>query len=313
MYQSKQARSLTTTMKVLFTAEEERKLFEEFHLLNKLAFVRYFFRYFGIEITDEEKKNERRRQALLEQIVLNFTPLIHRVQRQLSGYKMDSNDLVGEGCLALTEAAYRFDINNGNRFSAYAISWIKGMMMAFITKNYAMVNYCTDANKKALFFHLRKVIIAEQKRLGTFDLTPELLESLAHHLNVPIKDIMAIIAMFDTRYEGLDISAGEGISRLDLLEAEENVSIETSDQNRFQKDIINAAMNRMKFTRRERVVIEAQYLRDEDHKTTLEEVGKELNISKERVRQIRNKAHERLVEGIKRVVNDRDLKMYELF
>lgn len=281
-----------TTSKVLFTQEQELALFTEL----------------------QTTTNERRKTQLLNQIVLNFTPLVHRIQRQLSGYRIDPDDLVGEGMLALTEAAYRFDTQNGNRFSAYAISWIKGVMMAFITKNYAMVNYCTDATKKALFYNLRRVLMQEQKRLQTFDLTPSLLDAISVKLNVPIKEIRAIIAMFDTRYGALDEQVGEGgVTRLDLIEDERDDRLEETDQHRYQKQLIREGMVRMNFTERERIVIEAQYLGEEGKKKTLEEVGEILSISKERVRQIRNKAYERLIEGIRLNVAEKNIQTHEMF
>ncbi len=281
-----------TTSKVLFTQEEERALFEEFQ---------------------SSSTSEIRKKVLLNKIVLNFTPLVHRIQRQFSGYRMDSDDLIGEGMLALTEAAHRFEIEHGNRFAAYAISWIRGVMMAFITKNYAMVNYCTDATKKALFFHLRKVISAEQKKLDTFELSPDLLEAVSFKLGVPIKEIRSILAMFESRYDGLDDMVGDGLTRLDTIEAVQDNHHETDDQTRYQKEIIRAGMDRMNFSQRERVVIEAQYLGENGTKKTLEEVGKVLNISKERVRQIRNKAYTRLVEGIRRTVKDKGIPLHEVF
>jgi len=282
------------TAKALFSEEEEQALFKELKETTHLA----------------------KRNRILSKIVMNFTPLVYKIQRQLSGYNLDADDLIGEGNLGLTEAACRFDIDNGNRFSAYAISWIRGVMMAYITRNFAIVNYCTDATKKSLFFHLRRVISAEQKKQNCFDITPALLDSIAFKLDVPLSEIQSILAMFQTRYDGLDqpIRNGEETgTRLDLVQdqsIDQEQSLIERDRTVHQQSLIRAGMASAKLSPREIMILESQYLVDNRDRVTLEELGEELNISKERVRQIRNKAYIRLSRGVKRSARDMRINVF---
>ncbi len=277
--------------KTLFTEEEETALFTEY----------------------QTTENPVQKKRLFNKIVMNYTPLVYKIQRRFAGYNLDQDDLISEGNLGLTEAANRFVVGNGNRFAAYAISWISGVMMSFITRNFAIVNYCTDGTKKSLFFQLRRIISAEQKRTNNFEVTPALLDSIAYRLGVPLKEIQAILSMFQTRYEGLDQPVRGGSetgdsTRLDMLKDErqdQESSLIDKERITFHRELIMTGMDAAKLSPRERMIIEAQYLADSKDRLTLEELGNTLEVSKERVRQIRNKAYARLTRGVKRTARSK--------
>ena len=243
---------------------------------------------------------EERDQEALHKLTQAHMRLVIALAFKFKRYGLPTAELIQEGHIGLLEAAARFEPEREVRFSTYATWWIRASMQDFILRNWSIVRGGTSSNQKSLFFNLRK-LRAEIARNGTTSNTQEIYEQLAQTLKVSVKDV----ANMDARFSGPDFSLNaplgddeEGSSqRQDFLVSneaapDENVTtiIDGQRENRWLYqaiDVLNA---------RERRIIEARRLSDEV--ATLDDLGNELGISKERVRQIEGKALEKLKDAL---------------
>ena len=258
-------------------------------------------------------------QKYLTKIVVSYSPIILKTIKELSGYRMDPEELTSEGLIALVEAARRYDLKRGLRFSTYAKTWVKGVMYGFITKNYFLVHVCTSHMKKKLFFALRKLIAIEMRKNGSFSLTTEMAASLAEDYGTTITEIQCMYDMFRKPHDSLsetigktgdtDITKGDILTSNTPLVEEETIINETI---KFQKRIVADVMDKV-LTPRERRIFISQKLREKGEVITLDKLGKRFHISKERVRQIRNEAHGKIEAELKKRIGYMGIDPIDLF
>ena len=215
---------------------------------------------------------------------------------RFKGFGLPAGDLVQEGYVGLLEAAARFEPDRNVRFSTYASWWIRAAMQDFILRNWSIVRSGTSSAQKALFFNLRR--LRSRIAQGDRDLTNRAVhEEIAAALGVNLKDVERMDARISSPDASLHAPAtsGEdnGREQIDLLESEEPLPdeqvtglIDGERRHRW----LHQALDRL--NRRERRIIHARRLTEES--VTLEELGQELGISKERVRQIESRALEKL-------------------
>jgi RNA polymerase sigma-32 factor len=258
-------------------------------------------------------------QEYLTQIVVSYSPIILKAIKELSGYRMDPEELTSEGLIALIEAAKRYELERGLRFSTYAKTWVKGVMYGFITKNYFLVHVCTSHMKKKLFFALRKLIAIEMRKNGSFSLTTEMAASLAEDYGTTITEIQCMYDMFRKPHDSLSETVGKtgdtDITKGDLLTSNTPLVEETTIINEtieFQKRIVADVMDKV-LTPRERRIFISQKLREKGEVITLDKLGKRFHISKERVRQIRNEAHGKIEEELKKRIGYMGIDPIDLF
>ena len=255
----------------------------------------------------------------LTKIVISYSPIILKTIKELSGYRMDPEELTSEGLVALIEAARRYDLSRGLRFSTYAKTWVKGVMYGFITKNFFLVHVCTSHTKKKLFFALRKLIAKEMKKSGNFTLTGKIATGLAEDYGTTVTEIQCMYDMFRKPHDSLsetvgktedtDITKGDTLAAKTPMVEEETIINETIE---FQKRLITDVMNKV-LTPRERRIFITQKLREKGETMTLEKLGKRFKISKERVRQIRNEAHGKVEEELRNQVGHMGIDPTDLF
>ncbi|MCF3641192.1 RNA polymerase factor sigma-32 [Rhizobium sp. TRM95111] len=235
-------------------------------------------------------------QEARNRIAMAHMRLVVSMATKFRNFGLPMSDLVQEGYIGLLEAAARFDPAREVRFSTYATWWIRASIQDYVLRNWSIVRGGTSSAQKALFFNLRRL----RARLARGDryLTSEAVhQEIAAALKVSPADVRTM----DARLSSSDISlqaplSGDGeesANRLDFLASDaplpdEQVS-EMIDGERRRK-WLGMAMARL--NEREMTIIKARRLADSS--STLEELGDVLGISKERVRQIENRALEKL-------------------
>jgi RNA polymerase sigma-32 factor len=235
-------------------------------------------------------------QNARNQIAMSHMRLVIAMASKFRGFGLPLSDLIQEGYIGLLEAAARFEPEREFRFSTYAGWWIRASMQDYILRNWSIVRGGTSSAQKSLFFNLRR--LRAKLAQGDQRLTDQAIHAeIAAAVGVSISDVQSM----DARLSGNDTSlnapvstAGDdGAERLDMLVSEaptpdEQVTDMIDTERRL--DWLQGAMSNL--NPRETRIIRARRL--SDNGATLEELGSELGISKERVRQIETRAMEKL-------------------
>ncbi len=239
-------------------------------------------------------RDERDEQAL-HRLVTAYMRLAIATAAKFRRYGAPMNDLIQEASLGLMKAADKFDPDRGVRFSTYAVWWIKASIQEFVMRNWSMVRTGSTSSQKALFFNLRRVqaqITREADAEGLSLDGSQLRERVAITIGVPLADV----EMMEGRLSGSDFSLNavqsgdeDGREWVETLEddgagPEENVT--EAHDGALMRDWIGEAMGRL--TDREAYIVRERRLIEEPR--TLESLGQELGLSKERVRQLEAQA-----------------------
>lgn len=211
-------------------------------------------------------------------------------------YGLPVEDLISEANIGLMQAVKKFEPEKGNRLSTYAVWWIKAAINEFILRSWSLVRIGTVAAQKRLFYNLRKI----KARLGLYGdsaLDSDSVKEISQNLNVSEDDVVAM----DNRLSG-DVSLNTPVYTDGYAEKQDflsnNASIEDSVADKQESDLrlhlLAQAMD--KLNDRERIIVRARRLQDDP--TTLDSLGEQLGISRERVRQIETRAIEKMTRFI---------------
>ena len=232
-----------------------------------------------------------------QKLVESHLKLVAKIALTFRNYGLPVVDLVSEGNLGLMQAVKKFDPEKGVRLSTYAMWWIRASIQEFILKSWSLVKIGTTAAQKKLFFNLarlkRKISHEEGRDANYTDY-----HKIASDLNVTENEV----AEMDVRIKQdkcLDVSIGEeGGDELVNLIPETRANQESlyayKQEKRNRKLMLNNAMEQL--NEREQYIISARKLSDKA--STLEELSIHFGVSKERVRQIENKALEKLTKFV---------------
>ena len=237
---------------------------------------------------------ENRDQQALHKMATAHMRLVIAMAAKFRYFGLSMSDLIQEGHVGLLEAAARFEPERDVRFSTYATWWIRASMQDYILRNWSIVRGGTSSAQKALFFNLRR--LRARLAQGNTPSSASVYREISQALGVSEADV----AMMDSRLSGSDTSLnaplgddGSGNDRMDFLISDEplpdEVAGEAIDIER-RTGWLNTALGVL--NERELRIIRERRLRDEG--ATLEALGERLGISKERVRQIENRAIEKL-------------------
>ncbi len=260
-----------------------------------------------------EADEGRLKDTYLAQIVRSYSPIIKATIREFSGYHADPQELTSEGLIALVQAAQRFDLGRGYRFSTFAKRWVSGVMLGFITKNYFPVNLCTSHNKKKLFFAIRRMIASNLKVSGSFEMNQKIAETLSEEYKVKVGDVYSIYEMIRrppvSLADPVHVEDPDSLTLQDFVEnGEPNVDEIVSNDLRkdFHIRIVDDAITTV-LSEREASIFKQQVLVDKEDVVVLEKLGKEWGVSRERIRQIRNQASKKIAAEIRRKFEDLEL------
>ena len=234
---------------------------------------------------------DSRDEAALHRLITAYMRLAISMAAKFKRYGAPMNDLVQEAGLGLMKAADKFDPDRGVRFSTYAVWWIKASVQDYVMRNWSMVRTGSTSSQKSLFFNMRRVqaqLEREAQQSGESLDKHQLNQLIATEVGVPLNDV----EMMDGRLSGSDFSLNatqasdeEGREWIDTLEDENSradLNVEEEHDQEKLADWIGVAMGslneREQFIVRERKLIE--------NPRTLESLGTELSLSKERVRQL---------------------------
>jgi RNA polymerase sigma-32 factor len=230
-------------------------------------------------------------QTALHELINAYTRLVIATASRFRHYGLPFGDLIQEGNLGLMHAAARFEPEREVRFSTYAAWWIRSQMQDFILRNWSIVRTGTTAAHKSLFFNLRRLRARIDNGAGPAQLTAEQRRRIAEELGVTLADVSEM----EGRLSGGDQSLNAGVGEDQDVEVQdflvddrpgpESTTMDAHDR-RLRLKWLSEALGEL--SPRERTIISERRLREEG--VTLEELGKELGVSKERVRQLEARA-----------------------
>lgn len=234
---------------------------------------------------------DRRDEAALHRLITAYMRLAISMAARFRRYGAPMNDLIQEASLGLMKAADKFDPDRGVRFSTYAVWWIKAGVQDYVMRNWSMVRTGSTSSQKALFFNLRRVqaLLGREaaERGETLDQT-SLRQLVATSLGVPVADV----EMMEGRLSGSDHSLNapqgadeDGREWIDALEDDgphAAEAVEATLDGELLRHWLTRALQGL--NPRERYIVAERKLRDEGR--TLESLGVELGLSKERIRQL---------------------------
>ncbi|EWY37333.1 RNA polymerase sigma 70 [Skermanella stibiiresistens SB22] len=242
-------------------------------------------------------------EPALHELVRAYTRLVVSTASRFRNYGLPMGDLVQEGNVGLMQAAARFEPDREVRFSTYAAWWIRSAMQDYILRNWSIVRTGTTAAQKSLFFNLRRLRAKIDDASNNGALTQAGRVKIATELKVEVHEVEAM----EMRLSGADQSLNAPISDsgeddwqdflADQRPSPEDVVIGMRDSDTRSKWLAEALGE---LSARERTIIAQRRLRDDG--ATLEELGRELGVSKERVRQLEHRAMLKLKESMMRRV-----------
>ncbi|WP_037228372.1 RNA polymerase factor sigma-32 [Roseobacter sp. GAI101] len=235
-------------------------------------------------------RDERDEEAL-HRLITAYMRLAISMAGKFKRYGAPMNDLIQEAGLGLMKAADKFDPDRGVRFSTYAVWWIKASIQDHVMRNWSMVRTGSTSSQKSLFFNMRRVqarLEREAQAAGETLDKHQLRQMISTEIGVPMHDV----EMMEGRLSGSDYSLNatqssedEGREWIDALVDDTAQAAERVEESHDIVTLRNWLLGAMQaLNDREQFIVRERKLRDQPR--TLESLGQELNLSKERVRQL---------------------------
>ena len=240
-------------------------------------------------------------------LVTSHLRLVAKIAMGYRGYGLPVNELISEGNLGLMQAVKKFDPDKGFRLATYAMWWIKASIQEYVLRSWSLVKMGTTTAQKKLFFNLKK--IKNQIAPGQEgDLKNEHVEEISKRLDVDSNEVINMNRRMMGQEKSLNdpIKSGETEEWQDWLVDEsldQELIISQKQEYDDKKGLLVDAMKIL--SDREKEIIEARRL--SENPKTLEELSKKYKISRERIRQIENKAFEKLQKHMLNAAKSKNL------
>ena len=227
-------------------------------------------------------------------LVTSHLRLVARIAMGYRGYGLPITELISEGNIGLMQAVKKYDPDKGFRLATYAMWWNRAAIQEYVLKSWSLVKIGTTAAQKKLFFNLKKI----KNQLDDYtdgNLKPHQVKEISDRLNVSEKEVTEM----EGRISGNDYSLNSIVSTdsdeewqewLVDEDADHEIKIAEKEEINKRKALLSKAINVL--NEREKNIIQVRKLSEEPK--TLEELSKEYKISRERIRQIEERAFEKL-------------------
>ena len=228
-----------------------------------------------------------------EKLVTSHLRLVAKIAMGYKGYGLPVNEMISEGNVGLMQAVKKFEPEKGFRLATYAMWWIKASIQEYILRSWSLVKIGTTTAQKKLFFNLKK-IKNQLAPKSEGDLRDEHVSEIAKKLDVKKEEVVSMNRRLSGKEHSLNAQIGEdGDEWQDWLvdkEMDQELKFAHKEEMDQRKDLLTNSIKIL--NDREKEILYARRLNDEP--TTLENLSKKYKISRERIRQIENKAFEKV-------------------
>lgn len=227
-------------------------------------------------------------------LIVSHLRLVASIARGYSGYGLPQADLIQEGNIGLMKAVKRFDPSRGVRLVSFAMHWIKAEIHEYIVRNWRLVKIATTKAQRKLFFNLRSM------KTGTGSLQPDEVAHIARELKVKPEEVLEMesrLGGHEVSLEGNHDDDGEDtfspIAYLEDQQPEPSEMLSAIEQEHLQTTGLANALASL--DERSRHIVEARWLSQGDS-STLHDLADQFGVSAERIRQIEQKAMQKMKE-----------------
>jgi RNA polymerase sigma-32 factor len=233
------------------------------------------------------------------QMVNSHLRLVAKIAMGYRGYGLPVAELISEGNVGMMQAVKRFDPEKGFRLATYAMWWIRAAIQEYIMHSWSLVKMGTTAAQKKLFFNLRKVK-GQLKAIDDGDLHPDTVATIADRLNVSENDVVQMNRRMAAPDGSLNAPVrvdGDGEWQDWLVDETPDQEVMLAESEELEQRRFWMAEGMKSLNEREQHILTERRLKEDP--STLEELSKHYNISRERVRQIEVRAFEKLQKAMR--------------
>ncbi len=230
------------------------------------------------------------------QLVMSHLRVVVTIARGYSGYGLPQSDLIQEGNIGLMKAVKRFEPERGVRLFSFAVHWIKAEIHEFILKNWRLVKVATTKSQRKLFFNLRSM------KQSLASLTHKEAHEIATQLGVKPEEVLEMemrLSGQDMALEGSHDDGEDGYAPIDWLADEQDEPTHRLEQRaleRLQSEGLEQALASL--DERSRRIVTSRWLAEEGESKTLHDLAAEYGVSAERIRQIEQKALQKMKSAL---------------
>jgi len=233
-----------------------------------------------------------------QKLITSHLRLVAKIAMGYRGYGLPVNEMISEGNIGLMQAVKKFEPEKGFKLATYAMWWIKASIQEYILRSWSLVKMGTTSAQKKLFFNLKK--IKNQLSINnTNELKPEHIEEISKRLNVKKEEVVSMNRRLLGKEKSLNtpVKDESGTEWQDWLvdnKKDHEIILSEKQELNQRKDLMNEAMSVL--NKREKEILTARRL--SENTSTLEDLSKKYEVSRERIRQIETKAFEKLQKAI---------------
>ena len=241
-----------------------------------------------------------------EKLVTSHLRLVAKIAMGYKGYGLPLNEMISEGNIGLMQAVKKFEPEKGFRLATYAMWWIKASIQEYILRSWSLVKIGTTTAQKKLFFNLKK-IKNQIAPTSEGDLRKDHVENIAKTLDVSEEEVVSMNRRLSGKEKSLNSPIGEdGDEWQDWVvdnQMDQELKFAQQEEIEQRKDLLQNSIKIL--NTREKEILHARRL--SDNPSTLEDLSKKFKISRERIRQIENKAFEKLQKHMLNMAKSKNL------
>lgn len=233
-------------------------------------------------------------------LITSHLRLVVKVVAKYKGYGLPISEMIAEGNIGLLYAVERFEPSKGFRFSTYALWWIKASVQKYILNSWSLVKLGTTSAQKKLFFNLRK-IKNQLNLVDDRDMSEKVLNKIANSLDVSVQDVTDMNTRLKSHDGSLNTvlqnssdSSTEWMDFISDTKPNQEECLAYSETMQYRRKLFNKALSVL--NQREKDILFKR--RMSEKATTLDDLSKIYNISKERVRQIELNSIKKITKAV---------------